>query len=179
MWSVCSLQVFPGDVGVPGGSGPWRWAGQSQNISSERGQSLCAELSVDEVQMCPDNQHGRVRGSSLQDTTRGVKINLFMCSLQRPLLDIQQGIFPQNKPVSCTSVRSWTTLITHLYVEQPCLQVGHGLLSQSQVPDHYIQSFISEETLVHCGHVGLSPDVPHVEHHRVLLRRTKRALRQE
>lgn len=57
----------------------------------------------------------------------------------------------------------------HLDVEQPCLQVGHSLLSQGQVPDHHIQGPVSEETLVYCGHAGLTTDVPHVECHRVLL----------
>ena len=72
----------------------------------------------------------------------------------------------------CVCVRVRAKL--HLYVEQPCLQVGHSFLSQSQVPDQHVQGFISEETLVHCGHAGLTTDVPHVENHRVLLWVTRR-----
>lgn len=57
----------------------------------------------------------------------------------------------------------------HLYVEQPCLQGAHSLLSQSQVPDHHIQGFVREEALVDRGHAGRTTDVPHTERHRILL----------
>lgn len=53
----------------------------------------------------------------------------------------------------------------HLYVKQPCLQVGHSFLSQSEVPDHHIQGFVCEEALVHGGHAGWTTDVPHTEGH--------------
>lgn len=53
---------------------------------------------------------------------------------------------------------------SHLYVEKPCLQVGHSLLSQSQVPDNHVQGLISEETLVDCGHAGRTTNIPHMEH---------------
>lgn len=63
----------------------------------------------------------------------------------------------------------------HLDVEQPCLQVGHGLLSQSQVPGDHVQGLVREEALVDRRHAGLAADVPHVERHRVLLcARTRR-----
>lgn len=63
------------------------------------------------------------------------------------------------------------TLSCDLYldVEQPCLQVAHSLLSQSQVPDHHIQGFVREEALVDRGHAGRTTDVPHAECHRILL----------
>lgn len=80
-------------------------------------------------------------------------------SLNRPLFSKSVCVFV------CERKRAKS----HLYIEQPCLQVGHSLLSQSQVPDHHVQGLISEETLVHCGHAGLTTDVPHVERHRVLL----------
>lgn len=51
----------------------------------------------------------------------------------------------------------------HLDVEQPELEVGHGFLSQRQVPDHHIQCLVCEEALIDCGHAGRAPDVPHVE----------------
>lgn len=64
----------------------------------------------------------------------------------------------------------------YLNAKQPCLQVGHSLFSQSQVPNHQVQGLIGEEALVDCGHAGLAPNVPHVEHHKVLLLETDRSL---
>lgn len=57
----------------------------------------------------------------------------------------------------------------YLDVEQPCLQISHSFLSQSQIPQHQVQSLIGEETLVHCGHTGLATDLPHVEGQGFLL----------
>lgn len=62
----------------------------------------------------------------------------------------------------------------HLYVEQPCLQVGHSFLPQSQVPDDHVQGFVCEEALVHRGHAGRTTNVPDGERHRVLLCETRR-----
>lgn len=62
----------------------------------------------------------------------------------------------------------------HLDVEQPRLQVGHGLLSQGQVPGDHVQGLVGEEALVDRRHAGLAADVPHVEQHRVLLWVTRR-----
>lgn len=61
-----SLQVFPGDVRVAGGSGPRRGATQCQDVGPQRGQPLRAELGVYQVQMCPHHQDGRVRRPCLQ-----------------------------------------------------------------------------------------------------------------
>lgn len=61
-----SLQVFPGDVRVAGGSGSRRGATQCQDVGPQRGQPLRAELGVDQVQMCPHHQDGRVRRPRLQ-----------------------------------------------------------------------------------------------------------------
>lgn len=58
---------------------------------------------------------------------------------------------------------------SHLNVEQPELQAGHGLLPQCQVPDHHVQGLVREEALVDSGHAGWAPDVPHVEFHRLNL----------
>lgn len=66
----------------------------------------------------------------------------------------------------------------YLDIEKPCLQVGHSLLTQSQVPDHQVQRLVSEETLVHCRHAGLAANVPYIEGHRVLLCATRQGLSQ-
>lgn len=60
--------MFPGDIRVAGGSGSRWWATKSQDVSPQRGQPLCAELSVDEIQMCPHNQHCRVWCAGLEIT---------------------------------------------------------------------------------------------------------------
>lgn len=60
------LQVFPGDVRVPGGPGPRRGPAQSEDVRSEGGQSLGAEVGVDEVQVSPHDHHGGVGSSGLQ-----------------------------------------------------------------------------------------------------------------
>lgn len=73
--------------------------------------------------------------------------------------DISGGMF---SPLGCVKD-------VHLYVEQPRLQVGHGLLPQSQVPDHHIQGFVCEEALVHRGHAGWTANVPDTECHWILL----------
>lgn len=49
---------------------------------------------------------------------------------------------------------------SHLDVEQPELEAGHGLLPQRQVPDHHVQGLVGEEALVDCGHAGGAADVP-------------------
>lgn len=66
MSSVCSLQMFPGDVGVSGGSGPRGGSAEGQDVGSKRGQPLGAKLGVDEIQMCSHNHHSRVGCSGLQ-----------------------------------------------------------------------------------------------------------------
>lgn len=53
----------------------------------------------------------------------------------------------------------------HLDIEQPELEVGHGFLSQGQVPDHHIQGLVREEALVDGGHAGRAPNVPDVKLH--------------
>lgn len=63
---------------------------------------------------------------------------------------------------------------SHLDVEQPRLQVGHRLLSQSQVPGDHVQGLVSEEALVDRRHARLAADVPHAEHDRVLLSGSRR-----
>lgn len=60
-------------------------------------------------------------------------------------------------------------LFPDLDAEQPGLQVGHGFLSQSQIPDHHKQSLIREETLVYRRHAGRAANVPHAEGHRINL----------
>lgn len=67
----------------------------------------------------------------------------------------------------------------HLYVEQPCLQVDHSFLSQSQVPDHHIQGFVCEEALVHRGHAGWTTNVPDTECHRILLCEERKSLNKD
>ena len=46
---VVLLQVFPSDVRVTSGSSPWWRSAKSQNISFQRGQSLSAKFSIDEI----------------------------------------------------------------------------------------------------------------------------------
>lgn len=53
----------------------------------------------------------------------------------------------------------------YLDIEQPELEVGHGFLSQGQVPDHHIQGLVREEALVDGGHAGRAPNVPDVKLH--------------
>lgn len=65
-----SLQVFPGDVGVAGGSGSgWR-STKSQDVGPQGGQPLRAKLRVDEIQVRPNHQHRRVRCPRLEITQR-------------------------------------------------------------------------------------------------------------
>ena len=64
--SVNSLQVFPGNVWVPRCPGArWR-AAESQDVGTQRGDPLCTELGVNEVQMCAHHNHSRVRSPSLE-----------------------------------------------------------------------------------------------------------------
>lgn len=59
------LQVFPGNVRVSAGPGTWRCPAQCQDVGSESCNPFRAKLSVDEVQMCADDNYCRVWGTCL------------------------------------------------------------------------------------------------------------------
>lgn len=63
-----SLEVFPGDVGVAGGSGAGGGSTESQDVGPQCGQPLRAKLSVDEIQVSPNDQHCGVRRPRLEST---------------------------------------------------------------------------------------------------------------
>lgn len=58
--------MFPGDVGVSAGPRAWGRSAKGQDVGPQCGDTLCAKLSVYEVQMRPDDDDRRVRSASLE-----------------------------------------------------------------------------------------------------------------
>lgn len=126
------LQVLPGDVRVSAGSGTWWRPAQRQDVGSQRGNPLGAKLSVDEVQVCADDNYRRVWSTCLPQHIKNFSLNI------SPICQHNTRMLPDetwwNFRHRQNQMKAWITILSHITAEFLKLIAQKGLSNCLQHP---------------------------------------------